>query len=540
MPTQGILSRIKNVIRGSRNPIVAKVQLAAVEKLKSGDLDLYVYEIRDQERLTHNARSWLPELQKGEQAKLLHKQYAILVHSAPLDFLPRERDVTETKEEILRENSRVIPDAVILYVGWATQSSKGNKRESSLLVAFDQPSHANKMLRGRFFLRGVALRTELYDPGLRIVQCRKCFFFGHVENCCTTLLRCPFCALAHRKEQCKILGMPHLSAPIASDRMPPRTKPAQSSANRRSCSNASGNRRRGSSRKHRRRKAPGPPPQTPSQTLTNLQAHVETQTMPAPISEWTRPGCTRSLAAHYGRPSPGPGLGPGSPEPSGSPGPPGLSVPLDNCPPTTPTPNITASAVKVNPANLTRPVGPKQTSKRRNTGGRRMGAQIPKSASTTAPSQEVYDKEVYDNEFIHIPQNDPEDSEYLPPRRSRVHRPPLMSMSGNSPATRKRGAPRKSIRSQTCTSERENEEDWNQDKDTVEPSNKRRRISQNGRIEEGINAARLRRKRSNKSLEVPRTDVHGGTLGQHIASTNRQLTSLQPARKQRRRCQQIA
>jgi len=211
MPTQGILGGIKNVIRGSGNPMVAKVQLAAVDKLKSGDLDLYVYEVRDQERLTHNARSWLPELQKGEQAKLLHKQYAILVHSAPLDFLPRERDVTETKGEILRENSRVIPDAVISYVGWATQSSKGNKRESSLLVAFDQPSHANKMLRGRFFLRGVALGTELYDPGLRIVQCRKCLFFGHVENCCTTLVRCPFCALAHRKEQCKILGMPHLS-----------------------------------------------------------------------------------------------------------------------------------------------------------------------------------------------------------------------------------------------------------------------------------------------------------------------------------------
>src|SRR5882762_7778266 len=178
MPTQGILGGIKNVIRGSGNPMVAKVQLAAVDKLKSGDLDLYVYEVRDQERLTHNARSWLPELQKGEQAKLLHKQYAILVHSAPLDFLPRERDVTETKGEILRENSRVIPDAVISYVGWATQSSKGNKRESSLLVAFDQPSHANKMLRGRFFLRGVALGTELYDPGLRIVQCRKYFFFG--------------------------------------------------------------------------------------------------------------------------------------------------------------------------------------------------------------------------------------------------------------------------------------------------------------------------------------------------------------------------
>lgn len=110
-------------------------------------------------------------------------------------------------------------------------------------------------------------------------------------------------ALSHIERNSVKYSVCHISlgAPIVSDHMPPQTKPAQSSANRRSYSNTSGNRRRGSSRKHRRRKAPGPPPQTPPQTLTNLQAHVETQTTPAPISEWTWPGCTRSLATHYRR-----------------------------------------------------------------------------------------------------------------------------------------------------------------------------------------------------------------------------------------------
>jgi hypothetical protein len=120
---------------------------------------------------------------------------------------------------------------------------------------------------------------------------------------------------------------------------------------------------------------------------------------------------------------PGPGPGPGS----------------DNCSPTTPAPNIAVNTVQTNPANLTRPIGSRQTNKRRSTGGRQPGTQTPRPAPADALTQELYDIK-----FTHISQNDSEDSEYLPPRHSRVRLPSLTARKGDPAVTRKRGRPRSS------------------------------------------------------------------------------------------------
>ena len=82
----------------------------------------------------------------GNHTKLLYKQYGILVYSTLIDFLPKDRDAGEAKEEILWDNLYIIPDAILLYVGWVTWSSKGDKWDSSLLVVFNQSKHANRML----------------------------------------------------------------------------------------------------------------------------------------------------------------------------------------------------------------------------------------------------------------------------------------------------------------------------------------------------------------------------------------------------------
>jgi hypothetical protein len=113
--------------------------------------------------------------------------------------MPKSRAVAEAKEELLKENIGVIPDAVIVYLGWSSGYSRGDKLESSLTIAFDSPSDANRLLRGRVYLRGSALRTELYDPGLRITICAQCLNYGYVAAICPASVRYPLYAESYPK-----------------------------------------------------------------------------------------------------------------------------------------------------------------------------------------------------------------------------------------------------------------------------------------------------------------------------------------------------
>jgi hypothetical protein len=54
MAVQAIRDELRGIIQSSKNPAVAKSDVAGVEKLKSGDLDIYCYEAGAQERLLHN------------------------------------------------------------------------------------------------------------------------------------------------------------------------------------------------------------------------------------------------------------------------------------------------------------------------------------------------------------------------------------------------------------------------------------------------------------------------------------------------------
>jgi len=93
---------------------------------------------------------------------------------------------------------------VVYLVPRLGQGSRGvgQKIRSSMVVAFSDACTANKIIREGLFLRSERMRTELYDPGCRVVQCAKCVQFGHVMAMCSSTACCPFCALAHSRKQC--------------------------------------------------------------------------------------------------------------------------------------------------------------------------------------------------------------------------------------------------------------------------------------------------------------------------------------------------
>ena len=54
MVVQAIRDKFRGIIQSSKNPTVAKSDMAGVEKLKSKDLDIYYYKARTQKHLLYN------------------------------------------------------------------------------------------------------------------------------------------------------------------------------------------------------------------------------------------------------------------------------------------------------------------------------------------------------------------------------------------------------------------------------------------------------------------------------------------------------
>jgi hypothetical protein len=204
-PPNTILKLVNGILGKTDNPSLNSIRVAAVRKLISGDLDLYTFSVAEKGRLLYNSGDWLAQLEKGHAVRVMDKQYAILAHSVPFEFYPKSRAMVDAKEEVLRSNpGRFEPKPEILYLGWAKgfKDKTCKKTSSSLIIAFGNPRHANQAIQEGIFLRGALVRTELYDPSCRVVQCSRCYQFGHVAAMCPSPAVCPYCSLAHGKKQC--------------------------------------------------------------------------------------------------------------------------------------------------------------------------------------------------------------------------------------------------------------------------------------------------------------------------------------------------
>jgi hypothetical protein len=146
-PPNVILKAVNRILEKTDNPSL-DIQIAAVRKLKSGDLDLYTYSVAEKERLLENSGDWLAQLEQGQAVRVMGKQYAILAHSVPFEFYPKSREMAEAKEEVLKSNPGRFPSAEILYLGWVKgfKDKACKKSSSSLVIAFGNPRHANQAI----------------------------------------------------------------------------------------------------------------------------------------------------------------------------------------------------------------------------------------------------------------------------------------------------------------------------------------------------------------------------------------------------------
>ncbi|KAF4254782.1 hypothetical protein CNMCM8812_007889 [Aspergillus fumigatus] len=193
---------------GAGGPPLAGVQVAVAQVLRSGDLDVYTHSASDRARLSWNEEAWLRELPKGEHAYIINHQYAVLVHHVPITYLPSLSAVEALREKILLRYPALCGPT--LHVGWCGHDAAARqcKRKSSLVVSFRDAHTANHAIQYQIFLDGTPLRTELFDPLCRLLQCTRCLNYGHAQPVWTAArVSCLYCANALDKKFCKVKGV---------------------------------------------------------------------------------------------------------------------------------------------------------------------------------------------------------------------------------------------------------------------------------------------------------------------------------------------
>ncbi|KAK9594538.1 hypothetical protein V6Z93_004349 [Aspergillus fumigatus] len=193
---------------GAGGPPLAGVQVAVAQVLRSGDLDVYTHSASDRARLSWNEEAWLRELPKGEHAYIINHQYAVLVHHVPITYLPSLSAVEALREKILLRYPALCGPT--LHVGWCGHDAAARqcKQKSSLVVSFRDAHTANHAIQYQIFLDGTPLRTELFDPLCRLLQCTRCLNYGHAQAVWTAArVSCLYCANALDKKFCKVKGV---------------------------------------------------------------------------------------------------------------------------------------------------------------------------------------------------------------------------------------------------------------------------------------------------------------------------------------------
>lgn len=131
------------------------------------------------------------------------------VHHVPITNLPWLSAVEALREKILLRNPALCGPK--LHVGWCGHDAAARqcKQKSSLVVSFRDAHTANHAIQYQIFLDGTPLRTELFDPLCRLLQCTRCLNYGHAQPVWTAArVSCLYCANALDKKFCKVKGVP--------------------------------------------------------------------------------------------------------------------------------------------------------------------------------------------------------------------------------------------------------------------------------------------------------------------------------------------
>lgn len=204
MPPKELCKRINEILLREIHKTGRLVQIEAASQLRSGDISIHTANHADAWTLLNVSNVWISIL--DSKATAIKRTYGVLVHSVEtLKSIIDPSCAAECVRKIRSDNSRHLPGITVVYVGWLNNKAK-IKSESSLIVEFETPEDANRVIREGLIIGGRRRECELYDRRCKIRQCYRCQRYGHIGTQCIEEVACGFCAEAHDTRECPKKG----------------------------------------------------------------------------------------------------------------------------------------------------------------------------------------------------------------------------------------------------------------------------------------------------------------------------------------------
>jgi hypothetical protein len=173
------------------------IEMAAVQV--SGDYLLMAKDAATAERLTMNGPKWVTCL--GGNAEVITPTYGVMVMNIPVTrFDPREQN--QMIQMIVGQNEQLLANHPISHVDWCHKPKPG-KATGTIVISFMTRAGANAALvAGCISFEDQIKNTIRYSRACKVLQCFKCYEYGHITRQCRNEEKCGHCAGGHPTKDC--------------------------------------------------------------------------------------------------------------------------------------------------------------------------------------------------------------------------------------------------------------------------------------------------------------------------------------------------
>jgi hypothetical protein len=168
----------------------SKTWITTARIQRSGDIVLHAVDAPTAERLRENRSEWQRCL--GQKAEVRVPTFGVILSDIPISSVDLARQ--EAMAEKLRsENHNLILEQPILHFSWLSKP-KENKRTAALVVDFGTKVGANACIAAqKLTWDGLPKNVQRYSRACRLIQCFKCYKYGHTTRTCSYPEACGFC-----------------------------------------------------------------------------------------------------------------------------------------------------------------------------------------------------------------------------------------------------------------------------------------------------------------------------------------------------------
>ncbi|KAG9511473.1 hypothetical protein KCV07_g10146, partial [Aureobasidium melanogenum] len=173
------------------------IEMATVQV--SGDYLLLAKDAATAERLIKNGPKWVTCL--GGNAEVITPTYGVMVTNIPVStFNPQEQQ--QMKQMLVGENYQLLHGYEINHLDWLLKPKPG-QATGTMVISFLSKAGANAALAAEILAwEGGIKRTVRYSRACRVLQCFKCYEYGHTTRNCRNTEVCGHCAQEHLTKDC--------------------------------------------------------------------------------------------------------------------------------------------------------------------------------------------------------------------------------------------------------------------------------------------------------------------------------------------------